>query len=84
MFGDNDVFQQYGIPMNPSDNTAELMNRQRDQNDASPNPGMQTTTTGSELMSYQPAQTPIDFTDFLNLEEDQMNALNAPGSLTET
>lgn len=82
LFGDNDIFQQYGIPMNPTDNTSvpELMNRQRGQNDASPNPQV-TTAAGSELISYQPSQTPIDFTDFLNLEDDQqLNALNAPGS----
>lgn len=85
LFGENDVYQQFGIPMNPTDNTAlpELMNRQRGQNDASPNPT--TTATGSELISYQQSQTPMDFTDFLNLEDEQLNALNAPGlSETET
>lgn len=101
LFGENDAFQQYGIPMNPTDNTQhvpELMDRQRDQNGATPSPttigataapppqpqpaaAATAATTGSELISYQPSQTPIDFTDFLNLEEDQMNAMNASGSL---
>lgn len=96
LFSDNDVFQQYGIPMNPTDTTniPELMDRQRAQNDASPIPttaaaaavsaaaAVAATPTGSEVMSYQPTQTPIDFTDFLNLEDEQLNALNdASGSL---
>lgn len=74
MFGDNDIFQQYGIPMNPTDTTIpELVERDRAQNDAA-------STTGSELISYQ---TPIDFTDFLNLDDSQLNMAptTATGSL---
>lgn len=62
--------------MNPTDTTniPGLVERQRDQNDASAN-----NVTGSELISYnQPdQQTPIDFTDFLNLDDSQL----ASGSL---
>lgn len=62
--------------MNPTDTTniPGLAERQRDQNDASAN-----NVTGSELISYnQPdQQTPIDFTDFLNLDDTQL----ASGSL---
>lgn len=64
--------------MNPTDTTniPGLEDpRQRTQNDASPNP----ITTGNELISYnqqqqQPIeqQSPIDFTDFLNLDDSQL------------
>lgn len=68
--------------MNLTDNTsipAELMDRQRVQNDGN---ASSTTAIGSELMSYQPSQQTIDFTDFLNLEDDQLaTGMNAPGSL---
>lgn len=79
LFGDNDIFQQYGIPMNPTDATSipGMDERQRSQNDTSPHPQA---ATGSELMSYQGVQQPIDFTDFLNLDENEL-AMNAPGSL---
>lgn len=79
LFGDADLFANYGIPMNPTDSTLppELQDRLRNQNDTSPNP-----TTGSELISYQQQQTPIDFTDFLNLEDHDLT-LNTPGSLAK-
>lgn len=60
--------------MNPTDTTnipGLEEQRQRTQNDASPNP----ITTGNELISYnqQPIeQNPIDFTDFLNLDDSQL------------
>lgn len=93
LFGDNnDVFQQYGIPMNPTDNTAippGLDDRQRQQlqqqqqnADGSSNTGggaQQNSITGNELISYQPGHQPIDFTDFLNIDENDL-ALNASGS----
>lgn len=94
LFGDNDVFQQYGIPMNPTDNTAippGLDDRQRQQIDGSANATttaiggsgsdgtQQNSTAGNELISYQQVQQPIDFTDFLNIDENDL-ALNASGS----
>lgn len=61
--------------MNPTDNTIQGMeDRHRAQNDAT------TPATGSELISYQQGQTPIDFTDFLNLDDSNLN-LNTTGSL---
>lgn len=81
LFNDNDVFTNYGIPMNPTDPTTIQGledQRQRAQNDASPNPA-----TGSELISYQQGQTPIDFTDFLNLDDSNLN-INTAGSLAST
>lgn len=92
LFGDNDVFQQYGIPMNPTDNTAippGLDDRQRQQNEGSANVtsaaatsvgnvGPQNSIAGNELISYQ-QQQPIDFTDFLNIDDNDL-ALNASGS----
>lgn len=82
MFGENDVFQQYGIPMNPTDTTTIPgleEQRQRNQNDGtsmnSPN------CTGSELIQFnQPGQNTIDFTDFLNLDDSQLTS----GSLTKS
>lgn len=91
LFGDNDVFQQYGIPMNPTDNTAitpGLDDRQRQQNDGSANTTAaaaidsgcaQNSVAGNELISYQQVQQPIDFTDFLNIDDNDL-ALNASGS----
>lgn len=86
LFGDADVFQQYGIPMNPADNTTipGLDDRQRQQNDGASNTAtsgggagnVQNSITGNELISYQ---QPIDFTDFLNIDENDL-ALNASGS----
>lgn len=88
LFGDADVFQQYGIPMNPADNTTipGLDDRQRQQNDGASNTStsgsgsgagnVQNSITGNELISYQ---QPIDFTDFLNIDENDL-ALNASGS----
>lgn len=61
--------------MNPTDATiiGGLDNRDRSQE----NPA---TSSDSALMSYQPAQTPIDFTEFLNLDANPV-AMNDPGSL---
>lgn len=81
LFGDSnaDIFQQYGIPMNPTDATQMpgMDDRQRSQNDNSAQ-----TQTGSELMSYQQVQTPIDFTEFLNLDDNDL-AMNASGSFVK-
>lgn len=65
--------------MNPSDqlNMGELDARQRGQNNATP-----ATSQDSALISYQPSQTPIDFTEFLNLEDNQV-PLNEAGSLDD-
>lgn len=86
LFGDNDVFQQYGIPMNPTDNTTiptGLDDRQRQQNDGSANTvGLQNSIAGNELISYQHGQQPIDFTDFLNIDDNDL-ALNASGSFVK-
>lgn len=83
LFGDSnpDIFQQYGIPMNPTDTTQMpgMDDRQRTQDDGS---SQTQAATGSELISYQQAQTPIDFTDFLNLEDNDL-AMNASGSLVK-
>lgn len=70
LFGDNDIFQQYGIPMNPTDTTTipGMEDRQRGQNASG--------SAGSQLISYQQGQQPIDFTDFLNLDDNDL-ALNA-------
>lgn len=38
------------------------------------------TSSDSALMSYQPAQTPIDFTEFLNLDANPVS-MNDTGSL---
>lgn len=58
LFGDIDVLQNYSIPMNPElQNVTDLMDRE------------QTDASGSELIQYQPT-TPIDFTDFLNIEDE--------------
>lgn len=57
LFGDMDVLPNYGIPMNP---------------DLQPNTGgsdLDQNAAGSELISYQPNLSPIDFTDFLNIDE---------------
>lgn len=61
--------------MNPIDATVAggLDNRDRSQE----NPA---TTSDSALISYQPTQTPIDFTEFLNLDENPIS-LNEAGSL---
>lgn len=63
--------------MNPTDTTTMpgMEDRQRAQNDST-----QQTATGSELISYQQGQQPIDFTDFLNLDDNEL-AMNASGSL---
>lgn len=64
LFGDIDVLQNFSIPMNPDlQNVNDLVDREPA--DAS----------GSELISYQPNISPIDFTDFLNIE-DEPSALN--------
>lgn len=81
LFGDNDVFQSFGIPMNPADTTA-MEERQRQQNDGSSNAG-NSSITGSELISYQPGvQQPIDFTDFLNIDDNDLT-MNASGSFVK-
>lgn len=64
--------------MNPSDasnlpNIQGMDGRDRSQNEAA-------ATSDSALISYQPSQTPIDFTEFLNLEDNQL-PLNESGSL---
>lgn len=66
LFGDIDVLQNFSIPMNPDlqQNVNDLVDREPA--DAS----------GSELISYQPNISPIDFTDFLNIE-DEPSALNS-------
>lgn len=68
LFGDNDVFQSYGIPMNPTDTTTMpgMEDRQRQQSQDAAN---------NSLISYQ---QPIDFTDFLNIDENDV--LSASGS----
>lgn len=78
LFGDNDVFQQYGIPMSPTDAVIPgLEERQRNQNDDA---SASSATGSQQLISYQHGQNPIDFTDFLNLDENQLTATS--GSLT--
>lgn len=69
--------------MNPTDNTTipGLDDRQRQQNDGSTNTTASGAggVTGGELISYQQGQQPIDFTDFLNIDDNDL-ALNASGS----
>lgn len=67
--------------MNPADTTTMpgIENRQRQQNDGSSNVA-NNSITGSELISYQqPGQQPIDFTDFLNIDDNDLT-MNASGS----
>lgn len=54
--------------MNPNDPNLSGKQGNRNQNEAS----------GSELISYQPNTTPIDFTEFLNIDDDQ-SLLNLNG-----
>lgn len=68
LFCDTDVFQQYGIPMNPTDSTTPasmpgIANKSANQSDHE--------VSGSELISYQPSATPIDFTEFLNIDDEE-------------
>lgn len=68
LFSDTDVFQQYGIPMNPTDSTtpatlAGIADKSTNQSENQ--------ISGSELISYQPNATPIDFTEFLNIDDEQ-------------
>lgn len=65
--------------MNPTDTTTMpgMEDRQRVQNESSSQ-----AATGSELISYQQVQQPIDFTDFLNLDDNEL-AMNASGSLVK-
>lgn len=76
--------------MNPTDNTSipsEMDDqRQRQQIDGTSNTaGVQNSITGNELISYQQGQQPIDFTDFLNIDDNDLalNALNASGSFVK-
>lgn len=55
-----DVLPNYGIPMNP-----DLQPSGAD---------LDQSTAGSELISYQPNLSPIDFTDFLNIDEPTGNS----------
>lgn len=50
--------------MNPSDIDPNRQDRNQNNTPSA-------TTSGSELISYQPTQNPIDFTEFLNIEDDQ-------------
>lgn len=71
LFGDMDVLPNYGIPMNP-DLQLNTGGTDLDQN-----------TAGSELISYQPNLSPIDFTDFLNIDEPTENSnINVNGETT--
>lgn len=68
LFGDTDVFQQYGIPVNPTDTTTSatvpgIANKSANKTENQ--------ISGSELISYQPTATPIDFTEFLNIDDEQ-------------
>lgn len=66
--------------MNPTDTTNNP--GMDDRNRAGQNDGTSNAATGSELISYQQGQTPIDFTDFLNLDDSNLN-INTTGSLEE-
>lgn len=59
--------------MNPSDPGGGDRTQRGQTNEAS-------AASGSELISYQPTQTPIDFTEFLNIDDDQpLLTLNQTG-----
>lgn len=83
LFGENDVFQAYGIPMNPTDTTTMpvmpgMEDRQRQQNQDGSSNAANNSITGSELISYQ---QPIDFTDFLNIDDNDV--LSPSGSFVK-
>lgn len=61
--------------MNPTD--ATIIDGMDNRNRGQENPA---TSSDSALMSYQEAQTPIDFTEFLNLDANPVS-MNDAGSL---
>lgn len=67
----------YNTSMNATPQTIGMENRNNSDDNA--NAATNLSTTGSELMNYQQPQTPIDFTDFLNLDDNQLS-LNATES----
>lgn len=65
--------------MNPTDSTTPattmqgISNKSANQNDAT------NQISGSELISYQPTTTPIDFTEFLNIDDDEQPLMTVNG-----
>ena len=60
-----DTLNQLGIPMNP-----ELQLPSQEELDKD-----QTIPSGSQLITYQPNASPIDFTEFLNIDEPTDNII---------